>query len=158
MGITPAHHWSHRRPLDPRRTGRTSGWGAAATKNSTKPSTAFRTKCLLRRSQGDGVVVRHVDSDRVDTASLCQFTELGRSLDEPLSVFARWVDDNRSEIEDPDRHHGRQIDHRTVGTIPRATHPTRRSRPSGRASRKPAHWSSSRAKLTASSEQPSIGR
>jgi DNA-binding HxlR family transcriptional regulator len=41
----------------------------------------------LRRAERDGLVVRHLDPGRVETATLYQLTDLGRSLDDlsPLS-------------------------------------------------------------------------
>ena len=53
----------------------------------------------LRRAERDGLVVRHLDPGRVETATLYQLTELGRSLDEPLAALERWVDANWPEIE-----------------------------------------------------------
>jgi DNA-binding HxlR family transcriptional regulator len=41
----------------------------------------------LRRAESDGLVVRHLDPGRVETATPYQLTELGRSLDEPLVVL-----------------------------------------------------------------------
>jgi DNA-binding HxlR family transcriptional regulator len=35
----------------------------------------------LRRAELDGLVVRHLDPARVDTATLYQLTDLGRSID-----------------------------------------------------------------------------
>ena len=53
----------------------------------------------LRRAERDGLVVRQLDPGRVETATLYQLTELGRSLDEPLAALERWVDANWPEIE-----------------------------------------------------------
>jgi DNA-binding HxlR family transcriptional regulator len=53
----------------------------------------------LRRAERDGLVVRHLDPGRVETATLYQLTELGRSLDERLAALERWVDANWPEIE-----------------------------------------------------------
>ena len=53
----------------------------------------------LRRAERDGLVVRHLDPGRVDTATLYQLTDLGRSLSEPLAAIERWVDGNWSEVE-----------------------------------------------------------
>jgi DNA-binding HxlR family transcriptional regulator len=44
----------------------------------------------LRRAERDGSVVRHLDPGRVDAATLCQLTDLGRSLEEPRTALARW--------------------------------------------------------------------
>jgi len=46
----------------------------------------------LRRAERDGLIVRHLDPSRVETATLYELTDLGRSLDEPLSGLERWVD------------------------------------------------------------------
>src|SRR6202167_3525572 len=54
----------------------------------------------LRRAERDGLVARHLDPGRVDTATLYQLTDLGRSVDEPLTALERWVDANWPEIEE----------------------------------------------------------
>ena len=64
----------------------------------------------LRRAERDGLVVRHLDPGRVDTATLYQLTELGRSLDEPLAALERWVDANWSEIEEARRRWNQRSD------------------------------------------------
>ena len=46
----------------------------------------------LRRAERDGLVTRHLDPGRVDTATLYELTDLGRSLDEPLAALGQWVD------------------------------------------------------------------
>lgn len=46
----------------------------------------------LRRAERDGLVTRHLDPGRVETATLYQLTDLGRSLNEPLAALERWVD------------------------------------------------------------------
>ena len=48
----------------------------------------------LRRAERDGLIRRHVDEGRRDTATLYVLTDLGRSLDEPLGKLGRWVDAN----------------------------------------------------------------
>jgi DNA-binding HxlR family transcriptional regulator len=48
----------------------------------------------LRRAEHDGLVGRHVDEDRIETATLYQLTHLGRSLDAPLAAMAEWADRN----------------------------------------------------------------
>jgi DNA-binding HxlR family transcriptional regulator len=45
----------------------------------------------LRRAERDGLVIRHVDTERVETATLYRLTDLGRSLDEPLAALDRWT-------------------------------------------------------------------
>jgi DNA-binding HxlR family transcriptional regulator len=53
----------------------------------------------LRRSERDGLVRRHVDPARTDTANLYELTDLGRSLEEPLAALGQWVDANWDQIE-----------------------------------------------------------
>lgn len=53
----------------------------------------------LRRAERDGLVARHLDAGRVETATLYQLTELGRSLAEPLAVLEGWVDRNWYRVE-----------------------------------------------------------
>jgi DNA-binding HxlR family transcriptional regulator len=45
----------------------------------------------LRRTERDGLVMRHVDPRRVETATLYRLTDLGRSLDQPLGALDRWT-------------------------------------------------------------------
>jgi len=53
----------------------------------------------LRRAERDGLVVRHLDSSRVDTATLYQLTDLGRSLDQPIIALEQWNIRNWSNVE-----------------------------------------------------------
>lgn len=53
----------------------------------------------LRRAERDGLIVRHLDPNRTETATLYELTDLGRSLDEPLGALERWVDANWSRVE-----------------------------------------------------------
>jgi DNA-binding HxlR family transcriptional regulator len=53
----------------------------------------------LRRAERDGLIRRLLDPSRVETATLYELTELGRSLDEPLAVLQRWVDANWSHVD-----------------------------------------------------------
>src|ERR1700722_20859914 len=53
----------------------------------------------LRRAERDGLVVRHLDPGRVDTATLYQLTDLGRSVDEPLTALERWGEANWPHVE-----------------------------------------------------------
>ena len=64
----------------------------------------------LRRAERDGLIVRHLDPGRVETATLYELTELGRSLDEPLDVLGRWVDASWSQVEDARRRWNRRSD------------------------------------------------
>ncbi len=64
----------------------------------------------LRRAERDGLVTRHLDPGRVDTATLYQLTDLGRSLDEPLAALERWVDSNWLGIEEARRRWNQRSD------------------------------------------------
>jgi DNA-binding HxlR family transcriptional regulator len=57
----------------------------------------------LRRAERDGLLVRHLDPGRVETATLYQLTDLGQSLDEPLAALERWANANWWEIEEARR-------------------------------------------------------
>jgi len=54
----------------------------------------------LRRAERDGLISRYLDPERVETATLYQLTDLGRSLDEPLGALGRWADSSWRSIED----------------------------------------------------------
>jgi DNA-binding HxlR family transcriptional regulator len=64
----------------------------------------------LRRAERDGLVVRHLDPGRVETATLYQLTDLGRSLDEPLTALERWSDTNWPHVEEARRRWSRRSD------------------------------------------------
>ena len=53
----------------------------------------------LRRAERDGLITRHLDAEHVETATLYVLTDLGRSLDEPLAAFDRWVEANWEQVE-----------------------------------------------------------
>ena len=53
----------------------------------------------LRRVERDGLITRHLDGDRVETATLYELTDLGRSLDQPLAALAEWAEVNWKEVE-----------------------------------------------------------
>jgi DNA-binding HxlR family transcriptional regulator len=53
----------------------------------------------LRRAERDGLVARHLDSGRVDTATIYQLTDLGRSLGQPLAALDHWADANWPQVE-----------------------------------------------------------
>jgi DNA-binding HxlR family transcriptional regulator len=53
----------------------------------------------LRRAERDGLVARHLDARRVETATLYQLTDIGRSLDEPRAVLGRWSEANWLDVE-----------------------------------------------------------
>jgi len=65
----------------------------------------------LRKAERDGLVTRHLDTGHIETATLYELTPLGRSLDEPLAAFDRWVEANWGRVEsarrDWDRRAGR---------------------------------------------------
>jgi DNA-binding HxlR family transcriptional regulator len=49
----------------------------------------------LRRAERDGLIGRHLDSERIETATLYGLTDLGRSLDEPLVELGRWAEHSK---------------------------------------------------------------
>ncbi len=53
----------------------------------------------LRRSEGDGLITRHLDPGRVETATLYELTDLGRSLELPVAALREWVDANWQSVE-----------------------------------------------------------
>jgi DNA-binding HxlR family transcriptional regulator len=53
----------------------------------------------LRRPERDGLVARHLDPSRVETATLYELTDLGRSLEEPLRVVEQWLDAKWPHVE-----------------------------------------------------------
>jgi DNA-binding HxlR family transcriptional regulator len=53
----------------------------------------------LRRAERDGLIARHLDPRRIETATLYDLTELGRSLAEPLAAIERWVDEHWPQVE-----------------------------------------------------------
>lgn len=53
----------------------------------------------LRRAERDGLITRHLDAEHIETATLYELTDLGRSLDEPLAAFDRWVEVNWERVE-----------------------------------------------------------
>lgn len=58
----------------------------------------------LRRAERDGLVVRHLDGGRIETATLYELTDLGRSLDAPLAAMAEWADANWQAVEAARQH------------------------------------------------------
>lgn len=59
----------------------------------------------LRRAERDGLIARHLDGRRIETATLYELTDLGRSLDAPLAAMAEWSERNWPAVEAA-RHHG----------------------------------------------------
>jgi DNA-binding HxlR family transcriptional regulator len=58
----------------------------------------------LRRAERDGLIVRHLDPSRLDTATLYQLTDLGGSLVEPLSILEQWAEANWRHVEEARGH------------------------------------------------------
>ena len=63
----------------------------------------------LRRSERDGLIARHLDPGRVETATLYVLTGLGRSLDMPLAAMAAWADSNWQSVEESRQHWDRLL-------------------------------------------------
>lgn len=65
----------------------------------------------LRKAERDGLTIRHLDAEHIETATLYELTPPGRSLDVPLVAFDRWVEANWERAEaarrDWDRRAGR---------------------------------------------------
>lgn len=65
----------------------------------------------LRKAERKGLIIRHLDADRIETATLYELTGLGRSLEEPLAAFGRWIEANWERVQtaqrDWDRRAGR---------------------------------------------------
>ncbi len=53
----------------------------------------------LRRAERNGLITRYLDGGRIESATLYELTDLGRSLDEPLAALGRWVDANWDQVE-----------------------------------------------------------
>lgn len=58
----------------------------------------------LRRAERDGLIARHLDSGRIETATLYELTDLGRSLDAPLKAMAEWATANWRSVYAARRH------------------------------------------------------
>lgn len=58
----------------------------------------------LRRAEPDGLIARHLDPGRVETATLYELTELGRSLNAPLVALDQWVEVNWASVDAARRH------------------------------------------------------
>lgn len=54
----------------------------------------------LRRAERDGLIARHLDGERIETATLYELTDLGQSLNEPMAAMAEWVDRNWLAVEE----------------------------------------------------------
>jgi DNA-binding HxlR family transcriptional regulator len=53
----------------------------------------------LRHAERDGLITRHLDGERIETATLYELTDLGRSLDEPMAAMSEWADRNWLAVE-----------------------------------------------------------
>lgn len=53
----------------------------------------------LRRAERDGLITRSLDGERIETATLYELTDLGRSLERPLAVLAEWAKVNWEAVE-----------------------------------------------------------
>lgn len=53
----------------------------------------------LRRAERDGLIARHLDGERIETATLYELTDLGRSLNAPLAAMAEWAERNWQAVE-----------------------------------------------------------
>lgn len=58
----------------------------------------------LRRAERDGLVARHLDPGRIETATLYELTDLGHSLDGPLAAIAEWTEGNWRSVETARQH------------------------------------------------------
>lgn len=58
----------------------------------------------LRRAERDGLISRHLDNSRVETATLYELTDLGRSLNAPLAAMEEWADHNWLGVEAARQH------------------------------------------------------
>lgn len=65
----------------------------------------------LRRAERDGLLARHLDAGRVETATLYELTDLGRSLDMPLAALGRWVGANWQRVEAAQQHWDQRAGH-----------------------------------------------
>lgn len=54
----------------------------------------------LRRAERDGLIARHLDGERIETATLYELTDLGRSLDAPLAAMSEWAYHNWQAVDD----------------------------------------------------------
>ena len=64
----------------------------------------------LRRAERDGLITRHLDAEHIETTTLYELTDLGRSLDEPLAGFDRWVGANWERLESARRNWDRRAE------------------------------------------------
>ena len=53
----------------------------------------------LRRAERDGLITRRLDGGRIETATLYELTETGRSLVIPLAALGNWVDNRWESVQ-----------------------------------------------------------
>jgi DNA-binding HxlR family transcriptional regulator len=53
---------------------------------------------------------RRLDAEHIETATLYEVTDLGRSLDVPLAAFERWFDAHWERVEAARQHWDRRAD------------------------------------------------
>jgi DNA-binding HxlR family transcriptional regulator len=53
----------------------------------------------LRSAERNGLIIRRLDSERTDTTTLYELTDLGKSLNDPLSALEQWVGANWHLVE-----------------------------------------------------------
>jgi DNA-binding HxlR family transcriptional regulator len=54
----------------------------------------------LRRAERDGLIIRQVDSSSLETSTLYELTDLGRSLDSILAVIEEWTERYWPDVEE----------------------------------------------------------
>jgi DNA-binding HxlR family transcriptional regulator len=54
-----------------------------------------------RSAERDGLIFRRVDSERTDTTTLYELTDLGKTLEAPLAGLEQWVGTNWHLVEGP---------------------------------------------------------
>jgi len=58
----------------------------------------------LRRAERDGLIERHLDPGRVETATLYELTDLGRSIYPLVAALQAWANDNWPDVEQARQH------------------------------------------------------
>jgi HxlR-like helix-turn-helix len=74
---------------------------ASDTRRSMTSWATSPTRCFPSRSAGaerDGLIARHLDPCRIETATIYEMTDLGRSLDVPLASMTEWADTNWDSV------------------------------------------------------------
>src|ERR1700728_1083434 len=102
MGSVSAGYWPYRWPLDSRRARRTMGRRSLRYQDLHEALEGISYKVVtetLRRAERDGLIARHLDGERIETATLYELTDLSRSLNAPLAAMAEWAAQNWQAIE-----------------------------------------------------------